>query len=142
MDEDKRNFAATSEEELHDQVDRTDLPLISAQSVKGTAVYNTSGDKLGSVETVMIDKISGQVVYAVMSFGGFLGIGERYHQLPWDALDYDESVDGYRVDLPREALERAPSYSRDELDRFDYASGGAAINEYYGADRTSTTRAM
>jgi hypothetical protein len=62
----------------------------------------------------MIDKYSGQVAYAVMSFGGFLGIGERYHALPWRMLTYDTGLGGYVVDVTREQLERAPTYARDE----------------------------
>ena len=88
--------------------------LISSDKVEGTSVYNHAGESVGSVYTVMIDKISGQVEYAVMSFGGFLGIGERYHPLPWKALTYDTKLGGYMVDISREQLERAPSYARDE----------------------------
>lgn len=115
-----------------DQIDRTDNRLISSERVTGTNVYNASGDKLGSIETVMIDKLSGQVRFAVMSFGGFLGLGEKYHQLPWDGLTYDEDKGGYSVNLSREALEGAPSYGRDELDSFDYDSEGGSIDSYYG----------
>jgi sporulation protein YlmC with PRC-barrel domain len=60
--------------------------LISSDKVEGTAVYNRQGEKLGSIHSVMIDKSSGKVAYAVMSFGGFLGIGDRYHPLPWNAV--------------------------------------------------------
>src|SRR5437763_16562835 len=63
--------------------------LISAGKVQGTNVYNTNGDSLGEVYDVMIDKLSGKVAYAIMSFGGFLGVGERYHPLPWNTLKYD-----------------------------------------------------
>jgi hypothetical protein len=63
--------------------------LIASDKVEGTAVYNRQDEAIGSVYTLMIDKFSGQVAYAVMSFGGFLGIGERYHVLPWKALDFD-----------------------------------------------------
>src|SRR4051794_36640331 len=63
--------------------------LISAEKVSGTDVYNTAGDSLGEVHDVMIDKVSGRVTYAVMSFGGFLGIGQKYHPLPWSSLVYD-----------------------------------------------------
>lgn len=115
-----------------DQMDRTENRLISSERVTGTNVYNASGDKLGSIETVMIDKLSGQVRFAVMSFGGFLGLGEKYHQLPWDGLTYDEDKGGYTVNLSREALEGAPSYDRDELDSFDYGSEGQSIDRYYG----------
>ena len=82
--------------------------LISADKVEGTSVYNRSGDKLGSVKTVMIDKKSGKVAYAVMSFGGFLGIGSDLHPLPWAVLDYDTAEDGYVVDLDKDTLEKAP----------------------------------
>jgi hypothetical protein len=68
--------------------------LISSDKVEGTAVYNRQGEKLGSIYTLMIDKISGKVVYAVMSFGGFLGIGDRYHPLPWSVLKYDTRQGG------------------------------------------------
>src|SRR5919205_2546753 len=87
--------------------DETDR-LISADKVEGTAVYNRMGERLGTVYTVMIDKYSGQVAYAVMSFGGFLGIGERYHPLPWRALTYDTRLGGYVVDITRGQLEGAP----------------------------------
>ena len=88
-------------------VDETDR-LIASDKVEGTAVYNRAGESLGSVYTVMIDKYSGQVAYAVMSFGGFLGIGERYHPLPWKALTYDTRLGGYVVDVtPRAARARA-----------------------------------
>lgn len=89
--------------------------LISAGRVQGTAVYNTKGEHLGHVEDVMIHKVTGKVAYAVMAFGGFLGIGERYHPLPWSMLDYDVRQDGYVVPLDRDKLQGAPSYGRDEL---------------------------
>ncbi len=65
--------------------------LIAASKVNGTTVYNTAGEKLGSVYDVMIDKRSGKAAYAIMSFGGFLGIGDSYHPLPWQSLTYDEA---------------------------------------------------
>ena len=105
--------------------------LIAADKVEGTAVYNRAGEHLGSVYTVMIDKYSGQVSYAVMTFGGFLGIGERYHPLPWKALDYDSKVGGYVVDATREQLERAPSYASDEAP-WDNPGYGRSVYDYYG----------
>ena len=69
--------------------------LISSARVEGTHVYNADGEKLGTIDAIMIDKYEGNVAYAVMSFGGFLGIGEQYHPLPWQSLDYDERKDGY-----------------------------------------------
>ena len=110
--------------------DETDW-LIASDKVEGTAVYNRAGERLGSVHNVMIDKYSGQVAYAVMSFGGFLGIGERYHPLPWRALTYDTGLGGYVVDVTREQLEGAPSHGRDEAPWGDPAYG-RGVSGYYG----------
>ena|SRR5690348_564846 len=71
--------------------------LIAAEKVEGTNVYNPQGEKLGTVDDIMIDKISGRAIYAVMSFGGFLGMGEKQHPLPWSSLKYDERQGGYVV---------------------------------------------
>ena len=106
--------------------------MISSDKVEGTTVYNTRDEKLGSIETVMIDKQSGQVRYAVMSFGGFLGMGEDYHPLPWDVLKYDTRRDGYVVDLDKDRLEKAPHYSGRDVSRWDNPSWGRATDEYYG----------
>jgi len=90
--------------------DETDR-LISSEKVDGTAVYNPQGERLGEVHHVMIDKYTGQVDYAVMSFGGILGIGESYHPLPWPRLTYDTGIGGYVVDLEARQLAIAPSYT-------------------------------
>ena len=87
--------------------------LVAASKVNGTAVYDMKGERLGSVEDIMIDKTAGQVNYAVLSFGGFLGIGSEYYPLPWRKLTYDTSLGGFRVDIARETLDRAPKYGRD-----------------------------
>lgn len=107
------------------------VSLIAASKVNGTSVYNRAGESLGSVYDVMINKISGQVAYAIMSFGGFLGIGERYHPLPWKSLTYDTGLGGYVVDVPRDRLEAAPTYSRDETPWSDPAYG-RRVSDYYG----------
>lgn len=87
--------------------------LIAGSRVAGTAVFNTAGERLGSIQDVMIDKASGRVAYAVLSFGGFLGIGDRHHPLPWGALTYDTGLRGYVVRLDREQLEGAPVLGED-----------------------------
>lgn len=108
------------------------VTLISADKVTGTNVYNRQGDKLGSVYDVMLNKMNGQVAYAIMSFGGFLGMGESYHPLPWRALTYDTGLDGYVVDIDRNRLQGAPYYtSPDEPDWSDRAYG-QSIDRYYG----------
>ncbi|GIK99519.1 MAG: photosystem reaction center subunit H [Alphaproteobacteria bacterium] len=83
--------------------------LISSEKVEGTEVYTRRGDHLGEVKNVMIDKRSGKVAYAVVSFGGFLGMGEERRALPWQLLTYDEERDGYVVDAADEVLRNAPA---------------------------------
>ena len=106
--------------------------LIAASKVEGTGVYNRRGESLGSVYDLMIDKRSGQVAYAVMSFGGFLGMGQSYHPLPWDVLDYDERQGGYVVDLEKERLQNAPSYGVNDTPDWSNRDFGRRINDYYG----------
>lgn len=105
--------------------------LISSDKVEGTAVYSTDGEKLGSIDHLMIGKRSGRVEYSVMSFGGFLGIGERYHPVPWDALDYDVQRGGYVVNIDKSRLHDAPSYARNERPEFD-KDYGETVYAYYG----------
>jgi sporulation protein YlmC with PRC-barrel domain len=85
--------------------------VISSDKVNGTAVYNPNGEKLGSIDHLMIDKLSGQVRYAVMEFGGFLGIGTDRYPLPWNSMKYDTGLEGYVVSLSKEQLEIAPRYT-------------------------------
>jgi len=110
---------------------QTNASSIPASRVNGTAVYNTAGERLGDIDDVMIEKQTGQVVYAVMSFGGFLGIGDKHWPLPWSALNYDTSKEGFVVDLDKKKLENAPSYDEDDF-RWtpDY---GRSVDRYYGA---------
>jgi hypothetical protein len=105
--------------------------LIASDKVEGTAVYNHSGDRLGSVYNFMVNKRSGQVAYAVLSFGGFLGMGSNYHPLPWNELAYDTSLGGYVVNRTKEQLEGAPSYSTSELQSWDDTGYRGRIDDYY-----------
>jgi hypothetical protein len=111
--------------------DETDR-LIASNKVEGTAVYDRQGERLGEVYNFMVDKYSGQVAYAVMSFGGFLGIGESYHPLPWRVLNYDTSMAGYIVDLDKDRLRGAPSFSRNETPDWSNREWGTRVHDYYG----------
>jgi hypothetical protein len=82
--------------------------LIGSDKVEGTAVYGADDAKIGSIERVMIDKVSGRVSYAVLSFGGFLGIGDEHYPLPWPSLKYDTNLGGYRTVVTQEQLQGAP----------------------------------
>lgn len=104
---------------------------ISSDRVEGTAVYNALGDKLGRIDDLVIDKQSGQVRYAVMEYGGFLGMGTDRYPLPWHILKYDTALDGYVVPLDKTMLEGGPRYPASDRPVYtnDY---GRKVDDYYG----------
>ena len=105
--------------------------LIGSDKVEGTAVYRSNGEKVGSIARVMIDKLSGKVAYAVMSFGGFMGIGEDYYPLPWSLLTYNPRLEGYEVNVSDQQLKGAPKFSTHES--WDWNRRGQAVDDYYNA---------
>ena len=106
--------------------------LIASNRVEGTAVYNRQGERLGSVYNFMVDKRSGHAEYAVMSFGGFLGIGDSYYPIPWKSLKYEPSQGGYVVDIDKDRLEGAPRYERSDVPDWDDPGYGRRIDDFYG----------
>jgi sporulation protein YlmC with PRC-barrel domain len=115
-----------------DQLAETETAhLIAADKVQGTEVYNPARQALGTIENVMIDKPTGRVAYAVMSFGGFLGIGKDRYALPWGMLRYDTELGGYVVDIDERKLQGAPTY--DDSPDFDWEDEewGRRVHEYY-----------
>lgn len=107
------------------------ISLIGSDKVEGTAVYGRDDKKIGSVQRVMIDKVSGKVAYAVISFGGFLGIGEDYYPLPWPKLKYDTDLGGYRVDVTEEQLTGAPKYNRSSDWNWEDRARDRSVYDYY-----------
>jgi hypothetical protein len=87
--------------------------LISSEDVEETKVYGPDGNNIGEIDHLMIDKVSGRVAYAVMSFGGFLGLGHSHYPVPWGALTFDTSLDGYRTNIAEQQLKDAPEFSDD-----------------------------
>jgi len=110
---------------------RETASLIGSDKVEGTAVYGPDDRKIGTVQRVMIDKISGKVAYAVVSFGGFLGMGEDYYPMPWAKLDYDTSLGGYRVDITEDQLKGAPKYNRNTDWNWSDRSRDGTVYDYY-----------
>jgi hypothetical protein len=107
-------------------------PLIAASRISGTAVYNRQDEKLGTVEDLMLDPVTGMVGYAVLSFGGFLGLGNRHHPLPWSSLAYDAARGVYVVDIDRSALQEAPSYDPEDISAWEDPTYGRQLSDYYG----------
>ena len=105
--------------------------LIASNKVEGTTVYGRDGSRLGTIFNFMVDKFSGHVEYAVMRYGGFLGMGERYYPLPWRVLSYDTRAGGYRIELTDRDLQSAPSFGRHDEPRFN-RSYGDEVDRWYG----------
>ena len=104
---------------------------IRAQRVLGTEVRNVNGDLIGEVEDIVLDKLSNNIMFAVVSFGGFLGIGEKYHPIPWSALDYDEQQGCYVVNFTKEQLQNAPADSLDALTANDSTQFRSQVYDHY-----------
>ena len=106
--------------------------LIASDRVEGTNVYRSDGTKIGHIERIMIDKRSGQAAYAVMNFGGFLGLGEDSYPLPWSVLTYNTALGGYEVNVTDEQLKNAPRLRADESWDDGNRDRDAMIYGYYG----------
>jgi hypothetical protein len=111
---------------------RETYALIASDKAEGTPVYRSNGEQVGSIERVMIDKRSGKVAFAVMSFGGFLGMGEDYYPLSWSVLTYNERLGGYEVNLTERQLKGAPHYDEHQNWNWDDQSRTSTVNSYYG----------
>ena len=124
-------MSATPAEPASDLRTKETYDLIASDKVEGTTVRRPNGDSIGQIERLMIEKRSGRVAYAVMSFGGFLGIGADYYPIPWAKLKYNERLDGYELDIPDDMLRGAPHFSGESFDWGD-RQRNREIYDYYG----------
>ena len=115
-----------------DQVATKSHSLIASDRVEGTAVRRPNGEKIGHIERLMIDKISGKVSYAIMSFGGFLGMGANLLPLPWARLTYNRDIEAYQLDITDDELKRAPSFLADADFDWGDRSQEIELHRYYG----------
>jgi hypothetical protein len=109
------------------------LTLIASDKVEGTSVFNRQGEKLGAIRNFMVNKKTGRVEYAVLSFGGLLGMGTDYYPLPWESLTYDTTQGGYLVDIDKDMLKSAPHYGANDEPTYD-RSYEQSIYGHYGLD--------
>jgi hypothetical protein len=106
--------------------------VIESDRVEGTSVYGADSQHIGSIQRLMIDKRSGQVAYAVMTFGGFLGMGEDSYTIPWGKLTYDTDLGGYRTDITSDQLKGAPTFGRDDETAWNDRDRERGLHDYYG----------
>lgn len=107
---------------------------IRATRVTGTSVYNDEGSSIGTVEDIVLDKTSSKIMFAVVGFDGFLGMGEKYHAVPWSLLTYDKGKGGYVVPMTKDALQSAPAYDINELTKHDGEIRNKSYS-FYNIDR-------
>lgn len=105
--------------------------LIASDRVEGTPVRRPGGDKIGKIERVMIDKISGKVAYAVLSFGGFLGLGEKHLPIPWERLKYNPDLENYEIEITDQELKSAPSHEANQDFDWGDRSNVIKVRDYY-----------
>ncbi|HEV2748372.1 MAG TPA: PRC-barrel domain-containing protein [Allosphingosinicella sp.] len=113
----RKTGSADDDFELRLETDEN-VRLISSKKVEGTPVVGTNGETLGRIESFMVDKYTGRVAYAIMSFGGTLGVGASYFPVPWPLLDYDVDKDGYALDITKEQLAGAPKFEANSEPEF------------------------
>ena len=121
---------------------RETTTLIGSDKVEGTNVYRSNGEEVGTIERVMIEKRSGKVAYAVMSFGGFLGVGEDYYPVPWELLTYNEQLGGYEVNITEDQLRRAPKYAAGQDWNWEDPQRQRSVHEHYGVQPTIASPRM
>jgi PRC-barrel domain len=109
-----------------------DHQCISSEDIQGTTVYGADGSNIGEIDHLIVDKLSGRVAYAVMSFGGFMGLGHSHYPIPWGALTYDQSLGGFRTNITEQQLKDAPEFSDDSWQDRDWE---VRTHRHYGMPR-------
>jgi sporulation protein YlmC with PRC-barrel domain len=122
----------STEDTTKTSVDRRRRRVLSASTLAGDRVRNSAGEDLGKVEQIMIDIPSGRVAYVVLSFGGFLGIGDKFFAIPWNALRIDEGEHQFVLDVDRKTLDDAPGFDKNAWPDMADPSFGTAIHQHYG----------
>jgi sporulation protein YlmC with PRC-barrel domain len=111
--------------------------VIAAKKVQGTPVTNPQGENLGEIEDVVIDKLDGNVRYAVLSFGGFLGLGDKLFALPWEVLKYNEGQGAYVINVDKDTLQNAPGFDEDDWPDMTDQSWSARVRRHYNLPETA-----
>jgi sporulation protein YlmC with PRC-barrel domain len=111
--------------------DRKFRSVLSAATLAGDSVRNAAGEDLGKIDEIMIDIPSGRVAYAVLSFGGFLGMGDKLFAVPWNALKVDEDEKCFVLNVDRRTIEQAPGFDKDNWPDMSNTTFGTELSSYY-----------
>ncbi|HEX6978221.1 MAG TPA: PRC-barrel domain-containing protein [Alphaproteobacteria bacterium] len=115
--------------------------VIAAKKVQGTPVTNPQGENLGEIEDVVIDKLDGTVRYAVLSFGGFLGMGDKLFALPWEVLNYNEAQGAYVIDVDKDTLQNAPGFEENDWPDMADPTWSERLRRHYNLPADVSARA-
>jgi sporulation protein YlmC with PRC-barrel domain len=119
---------------VRDTAHRADGPgpdVMDAATLKGDDVVNATGESLGTIEAIMLDVASGRIAYAVLSFGGFLGVGSKLFAIPWSALALDATQKRFILDVSKERLESAPGFDKDHWPSMGERAWATDLHAHY-----------
>ncbi|WP_368623413.1 PRC-barrel domain-containing protein [Paraburkholderia sp. BR13444] len=108
--------------------------VMAASTLEGTRVVSSDNEDIGKISHVMLDVRSGRIAYAVLSVGGFLGMGSNLHALPWNALTLDTSEECFRVSIPAQRIKDDPGFDKDHWPSMADAAWGTTVHQYYNRD--------
>ena len=120
--------------DYHDKGGGPGPEIMAADTLEGNEVKNSAGENLGEIEHIMLDVPSGRIAYAVMSFGGILGIGEKLFAIPWSALTLDTEEKCFRLDVGKERLQEAPGFDKDHWPSMADETWARNLHRYYGSN--------
>ncbi len=105
--------------------------VVKASEVTGVDVKNTSGEKLGTINEIVIDKFQGKVNYLVLDFGGILGFGNKFFAIPWSLFSFDDKDGCFIMNIDKDRLKNAPGFDKDKWPNFSDMAFISSINKYY-----------
>lgn len=130
------NFVTRDQDGTYAGNDGPGPELMSADTLVGNDVYNKAGEDLGDVKDLMIDMASGKVAYAVLSFGGVLGLGDKLFAVPWEALTLDTDNKRFTLDASKDTLQGAPGFDKDRWPRMADPAWAGPVRQFYAPRQT------
>jgi sporulation protein YlmC with PRC-barrel domain len=112
--------------------------LMGADTLMGNDVYNCQNEDLGDIKEIMLNVAAGRISYAVLSYGGLLGMGEKLFAVPWEALTLDTANKRFTLDVSKDRLANAPGFDKDKWPNMSDQTWAKDVHTYYGTKPTET----